>query len=225
MRKKIFYIFEGTTLAYSLAKKLLLLGNEVFYISNKKSNHELLDGLKAYHSSFELVYQDPTDGNWIQSLDLSKETGALIILSEDDALNFVICWLLRQFFQKVRIIGLVNNIENEFMFKELNINTLIPTSWMEKIIEATIKYEDITDFFNPYVEKLSIFEILINDNDKSCNKSLKEIKIPDNAIIGVIIKDNNDVMVPYGNTIIENGDKLIIFALKEVVQKTKDSLK
>jgi trk system potassium uptake protein TrkA len=225
MRKKTFFIFEGKNLAYALAKKLLLLGNEVYYISKDYSNLEVLDGLKAYHSSFELIHQDATESSWVQNLDINKQVGALIVLSEEDSLNFVVCWLLRQFFTKVRILSLVNNTENEFMFEELDVDILTPTSWMEKLIESSINYENITDFFNPYMDKISIFEVQIEEKDSSCNKILKDIALPKDSIIGIIVKYDDSITVPHGDTIIEKDDKLIIFAKKEDVQKIKEILK
>ena len=225
MARKLFYIFEGKNLAFSLTKKLLLLGNEVNYVSNDEKNIKVLDGLKAYHKSLELIHNDPTDINWIKNLDMSKKVGAVIVISEDDALNFVITWLLRQFYEDVRIMALVNFPENEFIFKSINVSTLTPISWMEKLIEASLNYEDITDFFNPYVDKLSILELTINKGDKSCDKKLKDIKLPKNTIIGVQIRADGNIFVPQGNTEIKDEDKLIIFALKEEVQAVKESLK
>ncbi len=52
---RIFYIIEGKILAYSLAKKLLLLGNQVYYVSKNNENLEILDGLKVNFPSLELV--------------------------------------------------------------------------------------------------------------------------------------------------------------------------
>lgn len=225
MRKKIFYIFEGKTLAYALAKKLLLLGNRVYYVSKNQENIEILDGLKAYHSSLELIQHDPTDINWIDNFEMTKDIGAVILLSEDDAQNFVISWILRQKYDTLKILSLVNHVENKFVFDDIDTINILPTLWMEKVIESTLKYEDITDFFNPYVDKLSILELTISKKDKSCNKPLKELRPPENSIVGVIIKKNGEIMVPQGNTIIEAEDKLIVFSIKEQVQKVKDALK
>jgi len=111
------------------------------------------------------------------------------------------------------------------MFKSINVSTLTPISWMEKLIEASLNYEDITDFFNPYVDKLSILELTINKGDKSCDKKLKDIKLPKNTIIGVQVKSDGSIFVPQGNSEIKDEDKLIIFALKEEVQATKEALK
>jgi trk system potassium uptake protein TrkA len=45
---------------------------------------------------------------------------------------------------------------------------------------------------------------------------LRDIKIPQNAIIGVITRDK-DVLVPVGDTVLYPGDKVIIFALPKAI--------
>jgi len=222
---RIFYIIEGKILAYSLAKKLLLLGNQVYYVSKNNENLEILDGLKVNFPSLELVKQDPTDIKWIENLDLNKKVEALIIISEDDALNFVVSWLLRQYYEDIKIISLINATENETIFKGINVETLVPISWMQKLIESSLIHEDITDFFNPYVEKLSILELTILEDDKAVNKKLKELKIPQNSIIGVLIREDGDIMVPQGETTIYEGDRLIVLALKEQADDVIETLK
>jgi trk system potassium uptake protein TrkA len=222
---RIFYIIEGKILAYSLAKKLLLLGNQVYYVSKNSENLEILDGLKVNFPSLELVKQDPTDIKWIENLDLNKKVEALIIISEDDALNFVVSWLLREYYEDIKIISLVNATENETIFKGINVETLVPISWMQKLIESSLIHEDITDFFNPYVEKLSILELTMLEDDKAVNKKLKELKIPQNSIIGVLIREDGNIMVPQGETTIYKGDRLIVLALKEQANEVIETLK
>jgi trk system potassium uptake protein TrkA len=222
---RIFYIIEGKILAYSLAKKLLLLGNQVYYVSKNSENLEILDGLKVNFPALELVKQDPTDIKWIENLDLNKKVEALIIISEDDALNFVVSWLLREYYEDIKIISLVNATENETIFKGINVETLVPISWMQKLIESSLIHEDITDFFNPYVEKLSILELTMLEDDKAVNKKLKELKIPQNSIIGVLIREDGNIMVPQGETTIYKGDRLIVLALKEQANEVIETLK
>jgi trk system potassium uptake protein TrkA len=194
-------------------------------VSQNKENLEILDGLKVNFPALELVKQDPTDIKWIENLDLNKKVEALIIISEDDALNFVVSWLLREYYEDIKIISLVNATENETIFKGINVETLVPISWMQKIIESSLIHEDITDFFNPYVEKLSILELTILEDDKAVNKKLKELNIPQNSIIGVLIREDGDIMVPQGETIIYKGDRLIVLALKEQADDVIETLK
>jgi trk system potassium uptake protein TrkA len=201
------------------------LGNQVYYVSKNSENLEILDGLKVNFPSLELVKQDPTDIKWIENLDLNKKVEALIIISEDDALNFVVSWLLREYYEDIKIISLVNATENETIFKGINVETLVPISWMQKIIESSLIHEGITDFFNPYVEKLSILELTILEDDKAVNKKVKELNIPQNSIIGVLIREDGDIMVPQGETTIYKGDRLIVLSLKEQADDVIEALK
>ncbi len=47
----------------------------------------------------------------------------------------------------------------------------------------------LQNFFNPYVDKLSVLEITIDPGDKADSKKLKEVKLPQNAIIGGLDKE------------------------------------
>ena len=194
-------------------------------MSNKKSNLEILDGLKVNFPSLELINQDPTDINWIENLDLDRKVEAMIIISEDDAFNFVVSWLLKQFFEEIKIIALVNSPEDEIVFQSIKVETIVPIKWMEKLIESSLIYEDVTEFFNPYVDKLSVLEITIDPGDKADSKKLKEVKLPQNAIIGVLIRKNGEIMVPNGETSILLGDRLIVLALKDKVDEVVNALK
>lgn len=81
-------------------------------------------------------------------------------------------------------------------------------------------------FFNPYVDKLSVLEITIDPGDKADSKKLKEVKLPpQNAIIGVLIRKNGEIMVPNGETSILLGDRLIVLALKDKVDEVVNALK
>ncbi len=127
-------------------------------------------------------------------------------------MNFVVSWLLREYYEDIKIISLVNATENETIFKGINVETLVPISWMQKLIESSLIHEDITDFFNPYVEKLSILELTILEDDKAVNKKLKELNI-------------GNIMVPQGETTIYKGDRLIVLALKEQANEVIETLK
>ena len=149
----------------------------------------------------------------------------MIIISEDDAFNFVVSWLLKQFFEEIKIIALVNSPEDEIVFQSIKVETIVPIKWMEKLIESSLIYEDVTEFFNPYVDKLSVLEITIDPGDKADSKKLKEVKLPQNAIIGVLIRKNGEIMVPNGETSILLGDRLIVLALKDKVDEVVNALK
>ena len=55
------------------------------------------------------------------------------------------------------------------------------------------------------------------------NKPLHKVKIPKGAIVGAIFR-KNEIIIPRGDTIIKAGDRLIIFALQQVLPKLEKLL-
>ena len=63
--------------------------------------------------------------------------------------------------------------------------------------------------------KVEIMEVLVSYKSSIVNKALKDIGFPKKAIIGAIVR-LGDVIIPKGEDVIKEGDKLIIFALKSL---------
>ena len=59
------------------------------------------------------------------------------------------------------------------------------------------------------VEGVKISEKQIDNTSQLIGKKVAEIKAEENMLI-VMIQRNNSVIIPRGNTVIENGDVLII---------------
>ena len=55
------------------------------------------------------------------------------------------------------------------------------------------------------------------------NKPLHKVKIPKGAIVGAIFREN-EILIPRGDTMIKAGDRLIIFALQQVLPKLEKLL-
>lgn len=221
MKNKIFYIIEGGNIAYSIVRNLLYQGHNTYYISSKEDNLRNILSLKAYYSNLEGILHDPTEITFLESLDMApNRVGGVIALSNDDALNFVISWLVKQLYEDIRVISLVNYPENEKLFLQNQIETISITNWIEKLIESSIEYQTNLSFFNPYADKLAIIEIRIKKRDYAANKKLKEIHMPENSIVSMLIREDQ-IFVPQGNTEIIPGDKLVIFSLKSKVPEVK----
>lgn len=58
-----------------------------------------------------------------------------------------------------------------------------------------------------------VMEIVANKNMKITNKYIKNLKLPEGMLLTAIDRDNNQVIIPNGNTKILDGDKVTIFYL------------
>ena len=61
-------------------------------------------------------------------------------------------------------------------------------------------------------------ELVAQPSSKAVSKSLKQINLPTDSIVGIIVRDN-EVIVPRGNNVIQPGDKVIIFTLPSATKK------
>jgi len=69
----------------------------------------------------------------------------------------------------------------------------------------------------------TIEQIVIEDKSPFLGKKLNEIKLPEDALIGTIIR-NEDVIIPDGKTIFQIGDKVTLLGKREDVEKTIEQM-
>jgi len=51
-------------------------------------------------------------------------------------------------------------------------------------------------------------------------KPLKEADLPDGMVIGAVVR-GDDVIIPRGNTVIDAGDRVVVFAAADVISKVE----
>ena len=73
-------------------------------------------------------------------------------------------------------------------------------------------------------ERVEAIETVAMETADIVSRSLKEIKFPQGALIGAVVRENGDVVIPEGETVIQPGDKVIILALAKAVPKIEKML-
>ena len=68
-----------------------------------------------------------------------------------------------------------------------------------------------------------VVEFVVSDRWKYTDTALKDIKFPRQANIGAVIR-KGEVIIPSGDTVFMNGDRLIIFTMKSAVGKVEKLL-
>ena len=65
-----------------------------------------------------------------------------------------------------------------------------------------------------------VVELVAHEYSKVINKPLKSIELPQNTIIGAIIR-KEEVIIPHGEDYISEGDKVIVFAKATELKKVE----
>lgn len=197
-----------------LAKSLLSKGHNITMINDDENYCKFLsrthdapvicgDGSKSY------ILEDAN----IQGADI------IIALTPKDPDNLVICQIAKKVYGVKRAIATVNNPKNVEVFKKLEINTAISSTYIVAgIIEQMAAIDEIASFMPLEQGQIVMMEIVVRDNYPVSGKTLSEINIPEEAIIGCIIRDIQSI-IPKGKTKIQADDKLIILSPPQVQQE------
>ena len=81
-----------------------------------------------------------------------------------------------------------------------------------------IRRGDISDVYELQAGKAEIIEFLVKEGSQLVGIPLKEAKLPDNAIIGTVVREDL-VLTPTGDTIIEARDKVVMCLLHDAIHE------
>ena len=187
----------------------------------KKHNVTLIHDNENYCKYLSRTHDAPVicgDGSKSYILEDANIHGAdiVIALTPKDADNLVICQLVKKVYGVKRVFATVSNPKNVEVFKKLGINSAISSTYiMAGIIEQMAAIDEIYDFMPIEQGQIVMMEIVVRDHYPVCRKTLAEIDIPEQAIIGCIIRGVSSI-IPKGKTTIQADDKLIILSPPEV---------
>ncbi|MFW6007241.1 MAG: potassium channel family protein [Halanaerobiales bacterium] len=203
-------IIGGGNIIYHLAKNLFSKGYFVTIINrNREYSRELARKLKA-----TVVYGEGSNPEILEDAGAYK-TDILVSLTPQDQDNLFICSMAKKYFGVERTTALVNNPENEVLYKKLGINSIFNiTELLSSLIEQNVAVEDISNLIAIEEGKLSITQYIIPEGAPADGKTLKELDLPLSIVLGGIIR-KGEIIIPRGGSKIKSGDKLLIISLPE----------
>ena len=123
-----------------------------------------------------------------------------------------------------KVVTLLNRLNYLAMAQRLGINTSISprTVAVDQILQFVRKGRvlSVTTFRE---EEAEAIELLATEDSRYAGKRLRDLKFPDDSIVGAIAKPSGEVLVPRGSSMIEAGDRVIFFALESAVPKLEQA--
>jgi trk system potassium uptake protein TrkA len=151
--------------------------------------------------------------------DILKEAGAmaadaLLAITPNDQDNLVICQLASLQFGVPRAVALANDPENAEVFQKLGVSTFSTTHIIGSLIEQRASLEQITNLLPVAEGRVNVTEIILDNVSPVAGKLLKDIELPENALVAVVIRDNQPI-VPRGASQLLAGDRVVLITLPE----------
>ena len=234
-------IFFITTKAYQ-NKVFELTGKEIFPVRNimilggSRIAQKTIDRLGDHYNikiiesdkvrcqqiadRFENVLVIQGDG---RNMDLLKEEriermDAFIAVTGNSETNILSCHMAKRMGVK-RTVAEVENIDFMGIAESMDIGSLIN----KKLIAASYIYKytlgaEVAQAKCLTASDAEVFEFIVKEDSKITQSPLKDLSFPEDAIIGGVVRGAM-AFVAKGDTQIQPGDKVVVFALPSAIRK------
>lgn len=198
-------IVGGGSVGYHLCKALLKEGQEVL-VSDK-------DAAKCESFGDELgsvcMRGDGCEASTLAEAGAAR-ADVFIAATDGDEDNLVACQVAKHKFGVPRTIARVNNPKNEKIFKKLGIDCPISvTNLILEHIEEKIPTHPLIHLLTMGEERTEIVEVKILGGSTSVGKSVKELSLPPDSILALLIRNGHKPQVPTADTILQADDRII----------------
>ena len=148
------------------------------------------------------------------------DADVFIAVTENDETNILTCLLAKQHSVR-RTLALVSQPELLGLASDLGIDACVsPRLAAAGTILKFVRRGDIISLTAVEGSNSEVLEIEIKDNSDISNTPLRELHFPRGAIIGAIVHGNS-YEIPTGESQLQGGDRVLIFALPEALQKVE----
>jgi trk system potassium uptake protein TrkA len=205
---KVLIVGSGKTL-YFLCRSFTSKGYKVVVINQDREECVQL----ARQLSATVVCGDGSDARILNEAG-AMGADAVLAITPNDQDNLVICQLASLQFGVPRAVALANDPENAKVFDKLGVSAFSTTQIVSSLIEQRASLEQITNLLPIGEGRVNVTEIILDADSPVAGKLLKDIDLPENALVAVVIRDNQPI-VPRGGNLLLDGDRVVLITLPE----------
>lgn len=199
----------GRFIAYNLADEV-----HIKIIERSRNRAEKLASMLP---NVLIIHGDGTDFDLLESEGIS-EMDAFVAVTGDDEKN-IITTLLAQHLNVSRSIALVNKGEYLNIISKLGIDAIVSKQALTvNAVQRYIQQQQVASIATLSISEAQMIEYITQEGCKITQKPLKDLKFPQNAIVGGVMR-NDRLIIPQGNTKIKAKDRVVVFALPEALPK------
>jgi trk system potassium uptake protein TrkA len=211
-------IAGGGKVGFYLAEELLNANHEVLVIEREAARvAQVREGLGD-----NIIQGDSCEATVLDAAGVAR-ADLVAAVTGDDEDNLVICDIARR--RGVpRTIARINNPLNELLFKKRGIETTISAT---QAILAQIEQELPTHEMIPLLQLhsgLELIEIRLPDTSPVVGRSVREVLLPPESLISLIVDPGGVPRMPSGDTRLHAGDALVVVTHQESLPMLREVL-
>lgn len=162
-----------------------------------------------------ILHGDGSDQKLMEEENIS-DMDIFVALSNNEELNIMASLLAKSLGVK-KVITIVNRPDYLPLANNLGIEVVLsPRMITAGTILRYVRSSNVLSLTAVAEDKAEIIEAQVKEGSVLIGKNLNDFEFPDNSLLGAIVR-GDDVIIPSGSDSIFEGDKLIVFTLKESV--------
>lgn len=205
---KVIIVGGGRTV-YFLGRSFLAKGHAVTVINRDPEECAHLAG----RLNATVVHGDGSDPTILKDAG-AHVADAVLAATPNGEDNLAICQLASLQFGVERAVALVNDPDNEGVFKALGVKAFATTRMIASLIEQHAALDEITNLVPVGEGRVNITEVALRPDAPVVGRTLGELAFPDGALVAVILR-GDEAIVPRGSTEVRAGDRLVLVTLPQ----------
>ena len=207
-------IAGGTEIGELLAGRLEQQGVvPIIFEANKRRCAELAEKL----ASTLVLNGDATDLDLLATEGVDG-VGGFVAITPDDENNIISC-LVAKNMGALKTIAQIKRLEYLDLASRVGVDAVVSPhlSTVNEILASTTR-GGLLSLATLRGLTVQIMEVFIRPDHSFIGKPLKDINLPENCILGTVIR-GNDVFIPHGEDRLEAGDKVVVFSQSKYSKK------
>ena len=198
-------VIGGGRLGYYLLKALLNEGHEVLVLEkDARICKTITDELGSV-----CFRGDGCEASTLAEVGTGR-ADMFIAVTGDDEDNLVACQIAKHKHNVPRTIARLRNPKNAALFKKLGVDvTVSTTDIILEAIEREVPTHPVTQLLTLEEKGLVLVDVKIGSNSSTVGKTVKDLVLPRDSKLALIIPAEGSAQVPASHTILKIGDQVI----------------
>lgn len=204
---KVIIIGGGQVGAY-IANMLISSNNSVKVIENREN---VLTKLRKQLPEANIVAGNGTEPSVLEACGIA-DAEVLAAVTGADETNLVASTIAKFEYNVPRVIARVNNPQNAWMFNaSMGVDVALnQADLMAHLVVEEMDLKNMLTLMKISHGNCSIIQVKADPQSTAVNKEIKDLKIPEKAVLIAVYRGKN-VIIPKGNTTILSGDDVLAF--------------
>jgi trk system potassium uptake protein TrkA len=214
-------VIGGGKVGYYLARTLLDQGHEILVLEKDPARTDFI----CNELGSVCVRGDGCEVATLTEAGTGR-ADMFIAVTGDDEDNLIACQVAKHKFNVPRTVARINNPKNRAIFKELGIDVAVSsTNIILESIEEEVPTHSVTHLLDLRERGLEIVELKIPADAKTVGKEIRELPLPPESRLFLIIPQQGKPQVPTASTVLQAEDQIIAVITPESEEALRAALR